>query len=336
MDNIDKRKFSHQKWYNEKVRELFTKDELKSLMERNDWKGAWELFQTWGWIAIAFAMAGVYPSPLTIIPALFILGGKQLACAIIMHDTAHLSLFRSKKLNTIVGACLGAWPIWQDMKRYRSYHLEHHLYTGTDVDPDLGLARGFPASRASMTRKISRDLLGMTGLKGQVGAWAMHLGFLKYELGGRIIREGKSGVPFGKRLLKALGRISGPLLSNLVLFGILWLCGAAWLYLLWIGALLTTYNFSIRIRAIAEHSVVPDRNNPHTNTRTIYANFLEKMLFAPLHVNYHAEHHLLMGAPSYNYPRMHKLLKARGYYNQGVLARGYGQVLKLAIKRKKL
>jgi hypothetical protein len=39
----------------------------------------------------------------------------------------------------------------------------------TDAVPDLSLAPAFPVSKASMARKIMRDLLGITGLKKLVG-----------------------------------------------------------------------------------------------------------------------------------------------------------------------
>jgi fatty acid desaturase len=54
------------------------------------------------------------------------------------------------------------------------------------------------------------------------------------------------------------------------------------------------------------------------------------MLFAPHHVNYHAEHHLLMTVPSYNLPKMHRLLKERGYFETGLLEPNYLQIIKLA------
>jgi fatty acid desaturase len=82
---------------------------------------------------------------------------------------------------------------------------------------------------------------------------------------------------------------------------------------------------------MAEHSMVEDRANPQKNTRTTYANFFERILFAPHHVNYHAEHHLCMGAPSYNLPKMHRLLLERGYFNEGALEPNYWSVVKRAV-----
>ena len=117
-------------------------------------------------------------------------------------------------------------------------------------------------------------------------------------------------------------------------FTILYLLASPWLYLLWVVAYLTTFQFVLRIRSMAEHSVMEDPRDPYKNTRTTYANFVERLLFAPYHVNFHVEHHVLMGVPSYNLPKMHKILKEKGYYEKGVLEKNYWNVVKLAMGRK--
>jgi fatty acid desaturase len=155
----------------------------------------------------------------------------------------------------------------------------------------------------------------------------MHAGLLKYTLGGEVHKTGKSF-----DFLLFIRNIGGPLVANLLLFSIFFVLGKPMLYLLWPIALLTTFQFCARIRSIAEHSVVPDTQDPLRNTRTTRANLIEKLLFAPHHVNFHAEHHLLMSVPSYHLPKMHKLLTERGFYkNGGVLEPNYIRVLRLAL-----
>ena len=55
------------------------------------------------------------------------------------------------------------------------------------------------------------------------------------------------------------------------LFGILTAFGHPALYLLWIAAWLTSYSLAMRIRSIAEHSMVPDPTSDLLNTRTTRA-----------------------------------------------------------------
>jgi fatty acid desaturase len=319
-------KTNHSEAYLHILHTYLTEEEINRLLQKSDVRGALEVIQNWLWILAAFLMAGLWPHPLTLIPALFIIGGKQLGCAIIMHDASHHSLFKSRKANDFVGSWLGAYPIFHSVKRYRPYHMEHHIFTGNAGDPDLPLTDGYPATRKSMARKFLRDLFGITGIKGFFGLIMIQCGFWEYRLSGVIVPERNKN----SHWITAIHNMSGPVVFNLALWCILCLAGAGWLYLLWIGALLTTYTFSLRVRSMAEHSMSPDPSDPKKNTRTVYAHFLEKLLFAPLHVNYHTEHHLFMAAPSYRYPEMHKLLKQRGFYEEGLLLPGYLAVIRNA------
>lgn len=308
--------------------------ERKELNSKNDWKAAYVVLHTWVSISITFAIVYFYPNPLVILVALFVMGGKQLACSIIMHDAGHFALFNNKKLNDFAGKWFGSNMILNDMLKYRAYHVVHHLTTGTAEDPDISLTKGYPTTIASMARKLFRDLSGATGLKSQLGMLSMQLGYLKYSLSKDIKKLSQKDRSWGEFFQTAFTNLWGPVLAQLILFGLLTLVASPWLYLLWIGALLTTFNFSIRIRSMAEHAMVEDTEDTLRNTRTTYANWLEKMLFAPHNVNYHVEHHLLMSVPPYNLPKMHYLLKERGFYKEGLLEQGYWDIVKMAIGRK--
>lgn len=309
-----------------------SREERKMLHEKNDWLASWEILVHWLWIAVAFALVYFFPNIITIIISLFILGGKQLACAILMHDTGHYAVFKNKKTNEIIGQWFGAYPIFQDTRKYRHYHYRHHVGNGTVEDPDLLLTRGYPTSRKSMFRKIFRDLSGQTGIKSFIGLIMMHLGYLKYNLGGKVERVSQKDRSWKAFFIIFYKNLSGPIIANLILFLLLYFLASPYLYLMWVGAYLTTFQFSLRIRSMAEHSIVEDTTDPYKNTRTTYANFFEKILFAPYHVNYHSEHHILMSVPSYHLPKLHQLLLKRGFYEKGVLEKNYWKVVKLAIK----
>ena len=326
--------------YKQIINQYLTKDEIKQLHEKSDWKGFTEVFSVWLWIAFSFALVGVTPYftsskivlAISVIIALFIIGGKQLGCAIIMHDASHYSLFKTRKWNDIIGNFFGAYPIFNNIEQYRPYHFQHHIATGTTDDPDINLVKGYPAKLASMLRKLFRDLAGLTGFKADFGLLAMHTGFIKYNLGNVIEKIPVENRPWKIIIRNAYYNLRGPFIANLIIFLILFAFGKPYLYLLWIGANLTTFNFSLRVRSIAEHSVVEDTSDPYKNTRTTYANFFEQLLFAPLHVNYHLEHHFLQNMPSYNSPQMHKMLMARGFYEHGLLKHSYLEIIKMAIK----
>lgn len=301
-------------------------DERKMLMKHDNVRATFELLIHWLILFGAFAAIYFYPSVFVIIPALFIIGGQQLSFAVLMHDSSHFSVFSNKKVNDFVGTWMGGYLLFNKMQSYRPYHKLHHVTTGTVEDPDLLLTRGYPTSKKSMMRKFSRDLFGITGFKSSFALLMMSLGYIKYTQSGAVERTKKE-----ERKIKWMGLI-GPIISNLVLFLLVAIIFDPRIYLFWLLAYMTTFQFCVRVRAMAEHSMVEDSTDPMKNTRTTRANFIERLLFAPYHVNYHLEHHMLMTVPSYNLPKMHKLLVERGFYEHGLLANGYWEVIKQASK----
>jgi fatty acid desaturase len=296
-------------------RDALTREEIAELLEPNDWRSLWTLVATWLQIAACFALVAVWPNPLTVIVALVVLGTRQLGLAVVMHETSHRTLFGNRRLNDAVGQWLGAYPIWSDCEVYRPYHLQHHSKTGTEQDPDIGLARPFPITRESMRRKIMRDLTGRTGIKFAKGSFKRTFGRWAEDADARRAAIGVT-------------------VTNLVIFGVLAALGHPALYLLWIGAWLTTNTLVTRLRSIAEHAMTEETPDPLRNTRTTLTRWWERLLIAPNRVNYHLEHHLLMTVPHYNLPRMHALLKERGALDHAVVEEGgYLGVLKTATSR---
>src|SRR6185503_13327391 len=103
------------------------------------------------------------------------------------------------------------------------------------------------------------------------------------------------------------------------------------LYLLWLLAYLTVFQVLLRVRSIAEHAMTTDPMDGLNNSRTTAARGWERLLYAPLNVNYHLEHHLLAAVPYFRLPRLHALLRDRGVFAQpAALSDSYAQVLRMA------
>jgi len=281
---------------------------------------AWlSIVTNWGLVGAAFALVAWAPNPVTVVLALVVIGGRQLGFAILMHEAAHRSLFRSRRWNDVVGNWVCAYPVWSDLYPYRAYHLQHHAKTGTAEDPDLSLAAPFPVTRASLRRKIWRDLTGQTGWKRARATFRRDLGLSQ----GRVRRLDFTGVR----------NFRGVTITNAVLLAVLALCGHPALYLLWVAAWFTTYSLVMRIRSIAEHGMVPDPSDDLRNTRTTLARWWERLLIAPNRVNYHLEHHIMMAVPHYHLPRLHRLLRERAVLAGACVTEGYLRVLELASSR---
>jgi fatty acid desaturase len=304
-------------WLKERTalwRNALSREDIDSLLEMHDWRSWFSIGFNWAIVLGAMAGVAVWPNPLTVLLALVLIGTRQLGLAVLMHEASHRSLFSNREVNDWAGNWLCAYPVWSDLQPYRPYHLQHHARTGSDEDPDLGLLRPFPITPDSLRRKIVRDLSGRTGVKFARAAWKRSLGGMRQSA---VARRAFAGV----------------VVTNMLLLGVLWAAGHPALYLLWVAAWLTTNTLVTRIRAIAEHALTPDGEDPLGNTRTVVPRAWERLLIAPNRVGFHLEHHLLMTVPHYNLPRMHHLLRERGALEEACIERSYWAVLRRAASK---
>ncbi|WP_417591279.1 fatty acid desaturase family protein [Parasphingorhabdus sp.] len=338
-----------------KPNEIFTPEEWKALTSVSRWHGLWLTLHAWLMVALVTGgtallwqwhwLAGLVATPF----AILLIGGRQLGLSILMHEGAHGLLHPKRKINNFVGQWLTGAATGSDLHSYRAYHLTHHRFTQQSEDPDLGLSAAFPTTKASLRRKIIRDLTGQTFLKQRGNQFAVAWKGLKAMLSGAtdtrppakrdtsagtpLNRNGAAGVAApvvdlegAKRTTRTVGRFLliqlAVLLVSLATLGII-------PFLIWLAALATTFQLILRIRNIAEHAcTTTGGDDPFSHARTTKANMLMRMTLAPYWVNYHSEHHLFMGVPCYNLPKAHDLLIAKGYGPRMTIANSYGEVLR--------
>ena len=309
---------------------FISNEELRRLSERSDAMGAWLIVHAWGTIALAVALFALWPNPLTFVAAVVLIGSRQLGLAILMHEAAHLALFRSRRVNEWVGQWLAAAPILADMKTHRRYHLKHPRFTQTDDDPDLVLSLPFPTTRASLIRKFIRDLTGQTGIK----LLAARL-VRAFQLAGEAdaIEEASKQNLTDTNDLASFARALGVHVGVVVALGILgqlWAGQWWWGLAFWLLPLLTWFQLVVRIRNIAEHAATERSDDPLRNTRTTLANPLARALVAPYWVNYHLEHHVAMYVPCFRLPELHRILRSGEQGHRMRVARNYADVLRKA------
>ncbi|HNE20748.1 MAG TPA: fatty acid desaturase family protein [Turneriella sp.] len=325
-----------------KPKDILSSEEMAQLLKKSDLRGFAEVGTTWALVAFSFVIVALWPhTPTLFVPvliALVLLGNRHLALAILVHDASHHALFKTRWLNDFMGKWFAAAPVLQNLEGYRKYHLQHHRYTGQDYqgekgDPDIILTRNYPISKKSLRRWLLRDLTGRSAPRLYLGLLAMNLGLIRFDLSGRVVmerRERRSVLGWLKHGTLSLFPF---LLTNAAMLTALILLGHGWLYLLWLAAGFTTFQFFVRVRSIAEHGMLPRVADMLRNTRTTEVAWWERLTFAPHHVNYHLEHHFLMAVPSYRLPQMHKILKERGVFKDAPLARGYAEILRLATQK---
>jgi fatty acid desaturase len=306
--------------------DILSRDDIRALTRSSNAVGALAIAWSWLVIAAAFAALAAWPHPLVFAAVVVILGGRQLALAVLMHEAAHGTLFRARWANEHLADWLCARPVWSDTARYRRHHLQHHGHTGTERDPDLGLALARPMTRRSLARKIARDLLGPTGVRRVIGLLMIDAELLVFDVGGSIRRAPRRSLGHHVRALAR--HVWRPALANAVMFGALWLAGCPWVFVAWAVAYLSPFSLFLRVRSLAEHACMDRGPDPLRNTRTTRAGVLARITVAPLHVNYHLEHHLLPTVPWFRLPALGRLLAARDAIPARSRLAGYLDVLR--------
>tara|TARA_R110002049_G_scaffold286401_6_gene468190 strand:- start:608 stop:1504 length:897 start_codon:yes stop_codon:yes gene_type:complete len=293
-----------------------TREELKPFLQRSDAKGFRVVAAAWLGVVLVFVFAAMLPHWLSYVVAVFLLAGRQQALAAIMHESAHNTLFATRKYNEFVTTWLSAPFLLMDGKTYIKGHLEHHRNAGTEHDPDLPNYQHYPISKGSITRKFLRDLTGITGIKAN----------LYLFLSGNDLLTRKKRAPWA---------LTRGLFVNGLMLACLWAFGVPELYALWVIAYLTVYMAIIRMRQISEHAGVPDLYalEPKYNTRSLPRGILGLLFISPTDgLSYHCEHHAYMAVPTYNLRALHQLLRARGYYDDIDMVGSYTGVFRQAIR----
>eukprot|EP00439_Symbiodinium_sp_Y106_P088360 s1_g896.t1 len=283
------------------------RDELRSIRESSDLVALWLILSNYTLIALGFAIFIIWPNPLTFLLGAMIQAGRILGLVVLNHDASHSSLFKTKSLNRPIARWLLAGPSLSDFDSYKAGHLKHHKFAGTPDDPDIPFVKGYPTSPASMRRKFIRDISGQTGIRDLI--YLLKVSTLKKRL------------PF--------------LVSHAFLIASLAAAGSVIAYSLWWVGFIFFYPAFMRIRVMGEHGAVAQLidEDPRRNTRTTLSNPIERLFISPNYVNYHCEHHTLANVPGYKLPKLHKLLKSRGFYDQHPYAveKGYLRVVKRCI-----
>ncbi len=288
--------------------DVLTFSELRHFERVSSFRGAWLVAHAWLTIAAAMIVYVLWPSMVTLLAAVAVIGARQLGLCVLMHEAVHWRLFRHATLNNQIAQWLCAFPVGAELPSYRRRHHKHHRHTRQPEDPDLALSEAVPVSRASFCWSVVRDLTGVSAAARLVGAWRT------YESAPDAWRH-----------------VRGQLLVNLALLGMLAAIGQWHLYvLLWVLPLITWYQLVTRVRDLAEHALTPDTEDPLRNTRTVTAGLLTRLLVAPYWVNYHLEHHLLVFVPCWKLRAAHALLLEKGYLPRMEIAPSYAEVIRRA------
>ncbi len=244
----------------------------------------------WAGIIGLFAVAIRLDHPVVWVGAFLLMGSVFARLAILGHEAAHRLLFPNKRANDLVGRWILSYPGFVPFDIYRRSHFAHHREEFGPKEPDLNLYVGYPVSRASLRRKLTRDAVGISGWK--------NLKPLLLSVGR------KSSRPLALRILGAQAVV-------LLVFALI---GWPQLYLLlWLAPWMTVWRVINRLRAIAEHGGMTASPDRRLTTHHVRQHWIARFWMVPYNTGWHLAHHVDMGVPWRNLPRLHRELVESGW-----------------------
>jgi fatty acid desaturase len=203
---------------------------------------------------------------------------------VVMHDCTHHTLFKSRRLNKVIGSLLGATS-GVDFRSFSNQHWRHHLSYGETEDP-----QGFHyANLRSMTP----------------GQFFWHV--VKPLLGSNLRNTFPESVLAPKNLARLVvtGEFAIVVLVQAALLAVVTGFGRHKLLAALSFVSAATFGlFFSQLRGIAEHGVI-DSSVDTRNVRSHASNWLDRILLYDVNFNFHREHHEYPEIPSCHLPAMH-------------------------------
>lgn len=235
--------------------------------------------------------------------AIIVIATRQHCLLALMHEGTHSRLSKNRPWNDFISDMFCAFPMGVSTDLYRRQHLEHHAHTNTNDDPYwIGMQQHedwrWPKDQIAAIKLFVLDFVGLAGHK-------LVFLFLNWSPA-RLMFERHLKLTVAERL-----RLITFLVSAVVVFSVchLWLA----FLVFWVVPALSVFTPMVRMRSVAEHLVL-ESSHELNKTRHVESNWLERMLVAPMNLNYHIVHHLYPSIPFYNLPKMHEILMQKPVY----------------------
>lgn len=262
-------------------------DDRKQLTEKSDAKGLMRLAQHWGLILLLMLLVinKVPAWPLLMLP----LGILLVFQFTLMHETIHLTPFKSRWINRAVAHVCG-YLLVLPVEWFRYFHLEHHRQTHV-VGKDPELASPKPQTNREFWVYVSGMPLWWASFK---TVWI--------NASGRCVDLYVPKDAHSKIRLESIVMLG----FYAVLLTMSFALGTAVLLYIWIIPVVIGQPF-LRVYLLAEHTGCPHSDNMFINTRTVYTNSMMRWL--AWNMPYHAEHHSYAAVPFHRLPDLHKMVK---------------------------
>jgi fatty acid desaturase len=270
------------------------------LRKIDDLRNVGSVLFTWGHAALTVGLAVWIAHPLAYVVAFVFMGPVFARFAILGHESAHKLLFTNKDWNDRVGKWVVAYPAFVPLEAYRRGHFAHHKEEFGPNEPDMNLYQGYPITQASFRRKMWRDARGSSGWKSLKG----------------LLSAFKSST--ARPMAVRIAVMQLPLIAIGVALGKWWLWPV-----LWLGPWMTVWRVINRLRSIAEHGGMEHSKDRRRTTHHVRQSWLARFWIAPLNTGWHLAHHVDMGTPWRNLPKLQAELEAAGWVTDEITYPSY-------------
>jgi fatty acid desaturase len=255
-------------------------------------KNAWSVVWLYGQNILLLAVTVRINHPLLWVVAFLLMGRAHAQFLSLMHEAAHRLLFTHKGTNDFVGNWLLGYPTLTSTPAYRRVHMAHHKREFGPNEPDVPLYANYPVTRASLRRKLVRDVTGQTGFK--------------------LLRNQMRGLKSpDTRVRHTLWKMLGVQAVIITAFA---LSGYWWMYVaIWVAPYLTVWRVINRLRSIAEHGGMREDDDRRYTTHSVHQHWFARFMLVPYNIGFHMAHHVDAGVPFRNLPRYHRLLHEANY-----------------------
>jgi fatty acid desaturase len=281
---------------------ILDKEIIQQLGQRSDYKGMVQLAAHLGLLTLTTVALTHALGSGWLLPALLAQAVVLTFLFAPLHETIHFTAFKTRRLNSIVAACIGFLQLLPS-QYFRCFHYAHHRHTqNPELDPELIDKKpntwrswllhvsGLPLWHSNI-RSIYRHAMGIVD---EV--------YLQQRDHSVIITEARWH----------LGAYLAILMFSLIY-------GSDWFWWYWVLPSLLGQPF-LRLFLLAEHSGCDLGDNMLQNSRTTYT--LPLVNFLAWNMPFHAEHHYLASIPFHALPALHAWTGQRVKYKGA----GYWQV----------
>ena len=284
---------------------LLTRSELRFLSEKNLLINLKDILKNYLIIILSITLSyNLKDSYLIQIIGIICIGLSQYSLMVIGHDGLHGNFNNDKKVNNLINDFLILGMFGTATRVNKHNHIEHHKHTATETDPDR-----YKYIHKDSSIEMYVFMNGLSSLK-----TTLENVFFNKKI--KKIRSSDTRLNFNEILII----ITWQIFLAYLLTGLFGMIGY---FIYW---LLPLYIFAYRgdlVRVFCEHNELSNDQDADKNYRliTYKPNFIERLIYAPNNMNYHAEHHLYPQIPYHKLAKAHDIILKKNLFKDKLKVR---------------